>query len=290
MKKNKKAPKYSSGGKTPIGLKKNRTYSPYEWNSDNDYKQPNPKYSMKTDGDNMVDYVINPITPMARSTNTSVNSDEKEGFNFKMDMAKMSPYANTLAQLALSKKAPKVPKPRLVEAANLDTDIDVSDQVEASNQAEMRNRMAINQNSRTVGQAIGGNTSIGMSAMQNLNKIYGNKERSETQLRNQDAMNKQQVQGQNQQIMSANDQMKMARKAEMVRAQSGALNRLNQEVQMDSAESKRMDRDKAVALMMSLRDNGRGIVPNKLVGPLAKALNIPEDEVKKLLGGINKEK
>lgn len=241
-----------------------------------------PKFSIaKQKSLDSVDQEINFTKTLPKlPSKKSLNSNDEEGFKFKMNAGKISPYANALAQLALSKKAPKVPKPRLMESANLDTNINVDDQVEATEQAEMRNRMAINQNSRTVGQAIGGNTSIGISAMQNLNKIYGNKERTETQLRNQDAMNKQQVQAKNQQIMSANDNMKMSREAEQVRAQSGALNRLNQEIQMDSAESKRMKRDAAVAMMISLRDNGRGIVSDKLIESLAEQLDINPKELR----------
>lgn len=160
--------------------------------------------------------ITNPSASSIKPMNLSTNSGSK-GFNLFKGIDKGEAIssgigaAGTLISGLLNKgsinktTAPQVPAPQLVTPAKLKTNININPELSENRENELRINRLIRGNTGSSAAALARMQSNSYRSLSERNKLRSHKENLETQLQNQDAMNRQQVASANaQQVNEAN--------------------------------------------------------------------------------------
>ena len=160
--------------------------------------------------------IINPSASSIKPMNLSSNNGSK-GFNLFKGIDKGEAISSgigavgTLISGLLNKgsinktSAPQVPTPQLVAPAKLKTSININPQLSDVRESELRQNKLVEGNTASSVASVARQQRISNNALSQRSRLRGEKENLETQLQNQDAMNRQQVASANaQQINEAN--------------------------------------------------------------------------------------
>jgi len=108
-------------------------------------------------------------------------------------LAKILPYADNIANAFLTGATPNIPKPEYNVATPMKTEININPELAESKQQ-------VNQLTRNLGANVSNSSTLRNNVIAantvntaNMNKLYGQKENIETQLKNQDSLNRQSV-------------------------------------------------------------------------------------------------
>lgn len=160
--------------------------------------------------------IINPSASSIKPMNLSSNNGSK-GFNLFKGIDKGEAIsagigaAGTLISGLLNKgsinktSAPQVPTPQLIAPAKLKTSININPQLSDVRESELSQNRLVEGNTASSVASVARQQRISNNALSQRSKLRGEKENLETQLQNQDAMNRQQVASANaQQVNEAN--------------------------------------------------------------------------------------
>lgn len=160
--------------------------------------------------------IINPSASSIKPMNLSSNNGSK-GFNLFKGIDKGEAISSgigafgTLISGLLNKgsidktSAPQVPAPQLVTPAKLKTNININPELSENRENELRINRLIRGNTGSSAAALARIQSNSYRSLSERNKLRSHKENLETQLQNQDAINRQQVASANaQQVNEAN--------------------------------------------------------------------------------------
>lgn len=159
--------------------------------------------------------IINPSTSSIKPMNLSSNGSK--GFNLFKGIDKGEAIsagigaAGTLISGLLNKgsinktSAPQVPTPQLVAPAKLKTSVNINPQLSDVRESELSQNRLVEGNTASSVASVARQQRISNNALSQRSRLRGEKENLETQLQNQDAMNRQQVASANaQQVNEAN--------------------------------------------------------------------------------------
>lgn len=160
--------------------------------------------------------ITNPSASSIKPMNVSANSGSK-GFNLFKGVDKGEVIsagigaAGTLISGLLNKgsinktSAPQVPTPQLIAPAKLKTSININPQLSDVRESELSQNRLVEGNTASSVASVARQQRISNNALSQRSRLRGEKENLETQLQNQDAMNRQQVASANtQQVNEAN--------------------------------------------------------------------------------------
>lgn len=160
--------------------------------------------------------IINPSASSIKPMNLSSNNGSK-GFNLFKGIDKGEAIsagigaAGTLISGLLNKgsinktSAPQVPTPQLVAPAKFKTSININPQLSDVREFELRQNKLVEGNTASSVASVARQQRVSNNALSQRSRLRGEKENLETQLQNQDAMNRQQVASANaQQVNEAN--------------------------------------------------------------------------------------
>lgn len=160
--------------------------------------------------------IINPSASSIKPMNLSSNNGSK-GFNLFKGIDKGEAISSgigavgTLISGLLNKgsidktSAPQVPTPQLIAPAKLKTSVNINPQLSDVRESELSQNRLVEGNTASSVASIARQQRISNNALSQRSRLRGEKENLETQLQNQDAMNRQQVASANaQQVNEAN--------------------------------------------------------------------------------------
>lgn len=215
--------------------------------------------------------ITNPSASSIKPMNVSANSGSK-GFNLFKGVDKGEAIsagigaAGTLISGLLNKgsidktSAPQVPTPQLIAPAKLKTSININPQLSDVRESELSQNRLVEGNTASSVASVARQQRISNNALSQRSRLRGEKENLETQLQNQDAMNRQQVASANAQqvneanrfnaisaIQTANDKVQAAanNRTQMIEGVTSAVR--DYQLGVD----KRRSEENAIAAMMS---------------------------------------
>lgn len=160
--------------------------------------------------------ITNPSASSIKPMNVSANSGSK-GFNLFKGVDKGEAISagigavGTLISGLLNKgsidktSAPQVPTPQLIAPAKLKTSVNINPQLSDVRESELSQNRLVEGNTASSVASVARQQRISNNALSQRSRLRGEKENLETQLQNQDAINRQQVASSNaQQINEAN--------------------------------------------------------------------------------------
>lgn len=160
--------------------------------------------------------IINPSASSIKPMNLSSNNGSK-GFNLFKGIDKREAISSgigavgTLISGLLNKgsidktSAPQVPTPQLIAPAKLKTSVNINPQLSDVRESELSQNRLVEGNTASSVASVARQQRISNNALSQRSRLRGEKENLETQLQNQDAMNRQQVASANaQQVNEAN--------------------------------------------------------------------------------------
>ena len=160
--------------------------------------------------------ITNPSASSIKPMNVSANSGSK-GFNLFKGIDKGEAISSgigavgTLISGLLNKgsidktSAPQVPTPQLIAPAKLKTSVNINPQLSDVRESELSQNRLVEGNTASSVASVARQQRISNNALSQRSRLRGEKENLETQLQNQDAMNRQQVASANaQQVNEAN--------------------------------------------------------------------------------------
>ena len=160
--------------------------------------------------------IINPSASSIKPMNLSSNNGSK-GFNLFKGIDKGEAISSgigavgTLISGLLNKgsidktSAPQVPTPQLIAPAKLKTSVNINPQLSDVRESELSQNRLVEGNTASSVASVARQRRISNNALSQRSRLRGEKENLETQLQNQDAINRQQVASSNaQQINEAN--------------------------------------------------------------------------------------
>lgn len=160
--------------------------------------------------------IINPSASSIKPMNLSSNNGSK-GFNLFKGIDKGEAISSgigavgTLISGLLNKgsidktSAPQVPTPQLIAPAKLKTSVNINPQLSDVRESELSQNRLVEGNTASSVASVARQQRISNNALSQRSRLRGEKENLETQLQNQDAINRQQVASSNaQQINEAN--------------------------------------------------------------------------------------
>lgn len=160
--------------------------------------------------------IINPSASSIKPMNLSSNNGSK-GFNLFKGIDKGEAISSgigavgTLISGLLNKgsidktSAPQVPTPQLIAPAKLKTSVNINPQLSDVRESELSQNRLVEGNTASSVASVARQQRISNNALSQRSRLRGEKENLETQLQNQDAMNRQQVAFANaQQVNKAN--------------------------------------------------------------------------------------
>lgn len=160
--------------------------------------------------------IINPSASSIKPMNLSSNNGSK-GFNLFKGIDKGEAISSgigavgTLISGLLNKgsidktSAPQVPTPQLIAPAKLKTSININPQLSDVRESELSQNRLVEGNTASSVASVARQQRISNNALSQRSRLRGEKENLETQLQNQDAINRQQVASSNaQQVNEAN--------------------------------------------------------------------------------------
>ena len=211
------------------------------------------------------------ITNPSASSIKPINSGSK-GFNLFKGIDKGEAIsagigaAGTLISGLLNKgsinktSAPQVPTPQLIAPAKLKTSININPQLSDVRESELRQNKLVEGNTASSVASIARQQRISNNALSQRSRLRGEKENLETQLQNQDAMNRQQVASANAQQVNEANRFNAISKVQTAndKIQANANNRTNIIEGLTSGVrdyqlgvDKRRSEENAIAAMMS---------------------------------------
>lgn len=215
--------------------------------------------------------IINPSASSIEPMNLSSNNGSK-GFNLFKGIDKGEAISagigavGTLISGLLDKgsinktSAPQVPTPQLVAPAKLKTSVNINPQLSDVREFELRQNKLVEGNTASSVASVARQQRVSNNALSQRSRLRGEKENLETQLQNQDAMNRQQVASANAQqvneanrfnaisaIQTANDKVQAAanNRTQMIEGVTSAVR--DYQLGVD----KRRSEENAIAAMMS---------------------------------------
>lgn len=215
--------------------------------------------------------ITNPSASSIKPMNVSANSGSK-GFNLFKGVDKGEAIsagigaAGTLISGLLNKgsidktSAPQVPTPQLIAPAKLKTSININPQLSDVRESELSQNRLVEGNTASSVASVARQQRISNNALSQRSRLRGEKENLETQLQNQDAMNRRQVAYANAQqvneanrfnaisaIQTANDKVQAAanNRTQMIEGVTSAVR--DYQLGVD----KRRSEENAIAAMMS---------------------------------------
>lgn len=215
--------------------------------------------------------IINPSASSIKPMNVSANSGSK-GFNLFKGIDKGEAIssgigaAGTLISGLLNKgsinktSASQVPTPQLVAPAKLKTSININPQLSDVRESELRQNKLVEGNTASSVASVARQQRISNNALSQRSRLRGEKENLETQLQNQDAMNRQQVASANAQQVNEANRFNAISKVQTAndKIQANANNRTNIIEGLTSGVrdyqlgvDKRRSEENAIAAMMS---------------------------------------
>ena len=215
--------------------------------------------------------IINPSASSIKPMNLSSNNGNK-GFNLFKGIDKGEAIsagigaAGTLISGLLNKgsidktSAPQVPTPQLVAPAKLKTSININPQLSDVREFELRQNKLVEGNTASSVASIARQQRVSNNALSQRSRLRGEKENLETQLQNQDAMNRQQVASANAQQVNEANRFNAISKVQTAndKIQANANNRTNIIEGLTSGVrdyqlgvDKRRSEENAIAAMMS---------------------------------------
>lgn len=215
--------------------------------------------------------ITNPSASSIKPMNVSANSGSK-GFNLFKGVDKGEAIsagigaAGTLISGLLNKgsidktSAPQVPTPQLIAPAKLKTSININPQLSDVRESELSQNRLVQGNTASSVASVARQQRISNNALSQRSRLRGEKENLETQLQNQDAMNRQQVASANAQQVNEANRFNAISKVQTAndKIQANANNRTNIIEGLTSGVrdyqlgvDKRRSEENAIAAMMS---------------------------------------
>ena len=215
--------------------------------------------------------IINPSASSIKPMNLSSNNGSK-GFNLFKGIDKGEAIsagigaAGTLISGLLNKgsinktSAPQVPTPQLIAPAKLKTSININPQLSDVRESELSQNRLVEGNTASSVAGVARQQRISNNALSQRSRLRGEKENLETQLQNQDAMNRQQVASANAQQVNEANRFNAISKVQTAndKIQANANNRTNIIEGLTSGVrdyqlgvDKRRSEENAIAAMMS---------------------------------------
>lgn len=215
--------------------------------------------------------IINPSASSIKPMNLSSNNGNK-GFNLFKGIDKGEAIsagigaAGTLISGLLNKgsidktSAPQVPTPQLIAPAKLKTSININPQLSDVRESELSQNRLVEGNTASSVASVARQQRISNNALSQRSRLRGEKENLETQLQNQDAMNRQQVASANAQQVNEVNRFNAISKVQTAndKIQANANNRTNIIEGLTSGVrdyqlgvDKRRSEENAIAAMMS---------------------------------------
>lgn len=215
--------------------------------------------------------IINPSASSIKPMNLSSNNGNK-GFNLFKGIDKGEAIsagigaAGTLISGLLNKgsidktSAPQVPTPQLIAPAKLKTSININPQLSDVRESELGQNRLVEGNTASSVASVARQQRISNNALSQRSRLRGEKENLETQLQNQDAMNRQQVASANAQQVNEANRFNAISKVQTTndKIQANANNRTNIIEGLTSGVrdyqlgiDKRRSEENAIAAMMS---------------------------------------
>lgn len=215
--------------------------------------------------------IINPSASSIKPMNLSSNNGNK-GFNLFKGIDKGEAIsagigaAGTLISGLLNKgsidktSAPQVPTPQLIAPAKLKTSININPQLSDVRESELSQNRLVEGNTVSSVASVARQQRISNNALSQRSRLRGEKENLETQLQNQDAMNRQQVASANAQQVNEANRFNAISKVQTAndKIQANANNRTNIIEGLTSGVrdyqlgvDKRRSEENAIAAMMS---------------------------------------
>lgn len=215
--------------------------------------------------------IINPSVSSIKPMNLSSNNGSK-GFNLFKGIDKGEAIssgigaAGTLISGLLNKgsidktSAPQVPTPQLIAPAKLKTSININPQLSDVRESELSQNRLVEGNTASSVASVARQQRISNNALSQRSRLRGEKENLETQLQNQDAMNRQQVASANAQQVNEANRFNAISKVQTAndKIQANANNRTNIIEGLTSGVrdyqlgvDKRRSEENAIAAMMS---------------------------------------
>lgn len=215
--------------------------------------------------------IINPSASSIKPMNLSSNNGNK-GFNLFKGIDKGEAIsagigaAGTLISGLLNKgsidktSAPQVPTPQLIAPAKLKTSININPQLSDVRESELSQNRLVEGNTASSVASVARQQRISNNALSQRSRLRGEKENLETQLQNQDAMNRQQVAFANAQQVNKANRFNAISKVQTTndKIQANANNRTNIIEGLTSGVrdyqlgiDKRRSEENAIAAMMS---------------------------------------
>lgn len=215
--------------------------------------------------------IINPSASSIKPMNLSSNNGNK-GFNLFKGIDKGEAIsagigaAGTLISGLLNKgsidktSAPQVPTPQLIAPAKLKTSININPQLSDVREFELSQNRLVEGNTASSVASVARQQRISNNALSQRSRLRGEKENLETQLQNQDAMNRQQVASANAQQVNEANRFNAISKVQTAndKIQANANNRTNIIEGLTSGVrdyqlgvDKRRSEENAIAAMMS---------------------------------------
>jgi hypothetical protein len=215
--------------------------------------------------------IINPSASSIKPMNLSSNNGSK-GFNLFKGIDKGEAIsagigaAGTLISGLLNKgsidktSAPQVPTPQLIAPAKLKTSININPQLSDVRESELSQNRLVEGNTASSVASVARQQRISNNALSQRSRLRGEKENLETQLQNQDAMNRQQVASANTQQVNEANRFNAISKVQTAndKIQANANNRTNIIEGLTSGVrdyqlgvDKRRSEENAIAAMMS---------------------------------------
>lgn len=215
--------------------------------------------------------ITNPSASSIKPMNVSANSGNK-GFNLFKGIDKGEAIssgigaAGTLISGLLNKgsinktSAPQVPTPQLIAPAKLKTSININPQLSDVRESELSQNRLVEGNTASSVANVARQQRISNNALSQRSRLRGEKENLETQLQNQDAMNRQQVASANAQQVNEANRFNAISKVQTAndKIQANANNRTNIIEGLTSGVrdyqlgvDKRRSEENAIAAMMS---------------------------------------
>ena len=215
--------------------------------------------------------IIKPSASSIKPMNLSSNNGSK-GFNLFKGIDKGEAIssgigaAGTLISGLLNKgsidktSAPQVPTPQLIAPAKLKTSININPQLSDVRESELSQNRLVEGNTASSVASVARQQRISNNALSQRSRLRGEKENLETQLQNQDAMNRQQVASANAQQVNEANRFNAISKVQTAndKIQANANNRTNIIEGLTSGVrdyqlgvDKRRSEENAIAAMMS---------------------------------------
>lgn len=215
--------------------------------------------------------IINPSASSIKPMNLSSNNGSK-GFNLFKGIDKGEAISSgigavgTLISGLLNKgsidktSAPQVPTPQLIAPAKLKTSININPQLSDVRESELNQNRLVEGNTASSVASVARQQRISNNALSQRSRLRGEKENLETQLQNQDAMNRQQVASANAQQVNEANRFNAISKVQTAndKIQANANNRTNIIEGLTSGVrdyqlgvDKRRSEENAIAAMMS---------------------------------------